>query len=248
MKSSFIRTFHKCGITLTYRILNRLSEETITKVWVLDTEKKESWEIEKTEPEEWDICYGNNTNFNKIKIPENHKGIILIRDPRDIIISGMHYHLKCSEPWVTTPNPYFNGLSFQECLINEKTDEDRYIFELNRMVKNTVNGILNTIEKFPTFKIIKYEDLVGDNSIDETTKMLMYLGVPEYNTNKIKSIVESLSISNNKTDPHIRNGKPEQWKTDLPIRVLARFEKMFPKVIKKLGYPSSFKHKKFKKS
>jgi len=40
----------------------------------------------------------------------------MIRDPRDVIISGYFYHLWCAEAWCTTPQARYGGKSYQQSL------------------------------------------------------------------------------------------------------------------------------------
>src|SRR6185312_9077577 len=53
----------------------------------------------------------------------------LIRDPRDILISGMHYHLDAPEKWLLRPEPKFEGRNYREMLNAQATARARYAFE-----------------------------------------------------------------------------------------------------------------------
>src|SRR5690349_17891469 len=59
-----------------------------------------------------------------------HSILHLVRDPRDIIISGMHYHAKSREKWLHIARDKFGGLTYQEKLNSLSTEKERYLFEI----------------------------------------------------------------------------------------------------------------------
>jgi hypothetical protein len=38
----------------------------------------------------------------------------VIRDPRDVIVSGANYHCKADEPWLHIPEKRFGGLTYHQ--------------------------------------------------------------------------------------------------------------------------------------
>src|SRR5256885_3315342 len=54
----------------------------------------------------------------------------LVRDPRDVLISAMHYHRVAQESWLHVPRKGFGGLSYQQKLNSLPDDSSRYLFEL----------------------------------------------------------------------------------------------------------------------
>lgn len=62
----------------------------------------------------------------------SYRGLHLIRDPRDVILSGMHYHLRAPEKWLHDPEPDYGGLSYQEKL-NSLDGDGRLFLEMERL-------------------------------------------------------------------------------------------------------------------
>ena len=49
-------------------------------------------------PQNFDVFLQHHAKFDFLKLGESYRGIHIIRDPRDIIISGCFYHQQSKEP------------------------------------------------------------------------------------------------------------------------------------------------------
>lgn len=56
------------------------------------------------------LDYHSKFDFEK---PYDYKGLHIIRDPRDVIVSGCFYHTKSSEKWLHIKRKDFGGLTYQ---------------------------------------------------------------------------------------------------------------------------------------
>jgi hypothetical protein len=57
----------------------------------------------------------------------------LIRDRRDVIVSGAHYHGTASEPGLLEPREAFDGLTYQQKINSLPDDQSRYLFEMHSL-------------------------------------------------------------------------------------------------------------------
>ena len=126
----------------------------------------------------------------------DEKYIILIRDPREIIISGYLYHKRCTEIWCIKQNGnYYDGWNRRHFLKEEIIKNGRYmgfaklfssnmsyqnklrllsqeegiIYEMNTVAKLTITGMYNLIHYGKKNVItINLDDLTFDfdNSLD----------------------------------------------------------------------------------
>ena len=131
---------------------------------------------------------------------QNEKYIVLIRDPREIIISGYLYHKRCTEIWCINKNGnYYEGWNKDHFLKEEMVKNDEYmrfarsfsspmsyqnklrllpqeegiILEMNTVAKLTITGMYNLIHYGKKNVItINLDNLTFDfdNSIEKLCK------------------------------------------------------------------------------
>ncbi len=151
---------------------------------------------------------------------DNNKYIVIVRHPKEIIISGYLYHKVCSEEWSRKVEGYYynsweqnhfyqgavaknktyldkaktfsSPISYQEKL-NILPQTEGIIHEMNSVAKLTIDGMyqLNHYHHSNTI-VIKYEDLVFNH--DKTIiKMCDFL---EFSSRKSKKIIEYSLVHN----------------------------------------------------
>jgi hypothetical protein len=98
----------------------------------------------------------------------------LIRDPRDVIISGMHFHLVAKEPWLHVPKRKFGGLSYQVKLNNLFDDKQRYLFEMQNT--RTIHEMLRWDYDRPRSFECRYEELIEDLRSNLFFRIATHLG------------------------------------------------------------------------
>jgi len=144
---------------------------------------------------------------------DKDKYIILVRDPREILISGYLYHLKCSEKWAISKNnfyydfwkdyhfnkdevkKYYKFIQFTHNFNKNETyqnklkkfnQDDGILYELNNVAFLTFSGMINIdfINKKNVF-ILKFEDY--QFNFDKTLlKFFDFLQIPELKRGLIK--------------------------------------------------------------
>ncbi len=57
------------------------------------------------EQEKFDVASLNNHHVDVAMLPPGARVSRFVRDPRDLVVSGYHYHKRGAEPWCLIPNP-----------------------------------------------------------------------------------------------------------------------------------------------
>jgi hypothetical protein len=202
--------------------------------------------------------------FDLSTIP--HKGVRLIRDPRDVWLSGYLYHQHCRERWCTnetldlTPPilfprvPYsqqhrseewkrdylvgLNGLSYQRNLLSRDRDSGLE-FEMNRYADWTIQAML-AWKHDPSTIDVKIEDLMAD--FDGTlTLIFRHFGIPEVDIPLALAAAASedigrMSDAQIAANPNIYSRSISKWRSMLTPTQIERFQSRYGEAIERLGY------------
>ncbi len=180
-----------------------------------------------------------NSLFNK-KV----RGIRIIRDPRDVVISAAHYHCHSDEPWLHEARDYLKGKTYAQAISELNTDIEKYRFELMhtsaRVIAQMVDAdgqqdLNNFVEK--NFLTIRYEDLVVDGDLQEVKKICNFLRLP---FKKVAPIFVKRSLFGEQSAgiTHIRSGKPKQWMFRFTPEFAQEFAGAQQHSLEALGYES----------
>jgi len=88
----FFFCYHKCGTVLLSKTLRRICD-------------RFGWRFVQTYgrceslPSKYDVVLFSHSETTPEIMRKMYKGIHVIRDPRDVIVSGYLYHSRCNEPW-----------------------------------------------------------------------------------------------------------------------------------------------------
>ena len=171
-----------------------------------------------------------------------YRGIHIMRDPRDMIVSGYHYHKWTHEAWVHRLDE--SGVSYQEKL-NRANTRDGLFMEIDHFIffYRATLDTWNTSD--PDVLEVAYEDLMGPEK-DTLYKQifghvglsgdalalavdLMRLFEAKSRTGRRKDVVAQKS--------HVRSGRSGQWRNELEPEHLAYIEQELGPVLRKFGYP-----------
>ncbi len=172
--------------------------------------------------------------------PENRL-FHLIRDPRDVVISGMHYHRKSKEKWLFGVRDDLGGMSYQAKLNSLPDDRARYLFEMDNGGAKTTGRMLRWNYARPNSFECKYEDLIGDLDMSLFTRIVTHLGFSGDELEVCREVFWQESIfganAERKEDiRHVRSGEARQWPAIFDRELGEAFVERFGDALIKLGY------------
>ena len=127
-------------------------------------------------------------DFHKLS---HYVGSHMIRDPRDIIISGYFYHLWCAEKWCHEKKPEYDNCSYQELLKSLPKNEGIAI-EIAR-VKWPIKNMSEWDYSNPNILETRLEDL-AKNEKDVITQIFKHYGFRGQILDKALSIYEEYTF------------------------------------------------------
>lgn len=184
----------------------------------------------------------------------NYVGSHIVRDPRDLLVSGYKYHLWSEESWVNIPisNAMSKKLKINKYGLHLKQDES-YRQLLNRVDKDLgyqlefnwrqphFTQMQNWDYENPNIIEVKYEDIFQNENV-WFQKIFKHYGVPDILLDVCLKIVEKHSFKvlqkqgNIGDKKHARIGSPGQWKEELPGTVAKKLLYKYTPLMTKLNY------------
>jgi hypothetical protein len=175
---------------------------------------------------------------------ESFRGSHLIRDPRDVVVSGYHYHLWTHEKWAHIPSPEYGGISYQQYL-RSLDPEDGIAAEIRRCAEShfAEMGAWNYAQ--PEFLELRYEDFIADEA-DHFARMFRHYGFNEAAVERSVDLAlrfsfqkkAGRSIGEVQEGSHLRSGKPGQWQEVFTPDHKALFRELNGDLLERLGYVS----------
>jgi len=173
--------------------------------------------------------------------PENGDRVLhVIRDPRDVVISAMHYHRASVEKWLHRPEDRFGGKTYQQALNSLPDDKSRMLFEMDHSSAETISGMCAWKYSRPECFETKYETLLT-NGTDEFPKAAKHLGLTggEIDVAVSAFLANSLAGGAKRSAAHpghIRSGAAKQWRDVFDDDLARAFMTRFPDALPLLGY------------
>jgi hypothetical protein len=163
----------------------------------------------------------------------------LIRDPRDVLISAMHYHKSSDEPWLHEPAPPSNDDTYQRRLNSFPTAFEQYMFELENSTGRTIQDMLDWQYGRGNCMDVRYEDLFQDRAMALWTSIVRFLGFDEHELEHCRECFWSHSLFGEAPGAnrrHARSGEVAQWKREFTPELAQAFIDRFPDALQMLGY------------
>lgn len=173
----------------------------------------------------------------------------LIRDPRDVLISGCAYHHTAPEKWekfLHVPRDDLGGLTYQQHLNALDDPEDKLLFEMENSHKNTITEMRDWPYGDPRIIELRYEDLIVDYDCAIFRGALEHLGLTGADLEVGVQAFWNNSIFGGQADPQKRkgrfavhissNGQVARWKTGLSRRVGQIYAERYGADLIALGY------------
>ncbi len=172
----------------------------------------------------------------------------VIRDPRDVLLSGMRYHQVCGEfgeKLVHMKRDDLGGLSYQEHIRSLPDDEAKLLFEMEERHADTLREMrawdyarANNIE-------MRYETLMQDHETTAFKKVLRAMGFDGKELTRAAKIFWRKSLFGGmaeegahdaRVQTHVTSGKIAQWRTKLPRRIAEIYAERHGQDLVALGY------------
>lgn len=170
------------------------------------------------------------------------KIIHLIRDPRDVVISSMHYHCTSQEDWLHRPSERLGGRTYQAEINALRTSRARYVFEMDNRAATTIRTMLRWLDGGWSNSIeCKYEDLIGDVEMILFTEAVTHLGFFGQELEICRKAFWKHSLFGRRADGkalkgHIRSGAARQWANIFDKPLAEEFARRFDGALTRLGY------------
>lgn len=163
----------------------------------------------------------------------------LIRDPRDVVISAMHYHKIAREPWLHKRRTRFDGMTYQEKLNSLPDDRTRLIWEMDNSGGRIVNAMHAWDYSLEKCCEMKYEDLMGDVEAVEFSRVASHLGFDDDEVETCREEFRKRSLfrpRRRSKSTHVRSGKNRQWESVYDEALAQLFVEKFGSVLIALDY------------
>ncbi|MBX7138212.1 MAG: sulfotransferase domain-containing protein [Oligoflexia bacterium] len=180
-------------------------------------------------------------DFSKLKLPS--KALHVVRDPREIVVSGYFYHLKCSEEWCTTPHPNYEGRSYQD-LLKSKSQEQGLDLELEIVAAKTLRDMLEwRVPKETQALELQFENFLQDYE-DACARMFTFAlsCTPDLLQRCIKIAshfdLKRKSRAQLEQNSHVTNYElnPRRWEKVLSARQLEVIKQRYGDFMRSRGY------------
>lgn len=229
----YVGTFHKTGTVLASTIFRNACRQ-------LGMTRFRAGRKGRGAALPWQINIESTSDFDDQPQTEGGRGVLFIRDPRAVIVSGASYHTRADERWLLAPDERFGGMTYRDKIASLPTEEERLLFELEHRGGETVAAMLDRTTRYPDFYLVKLEDLMEDYSLTEFHKVFTFLGFQGPAIIRLLEISLANSVFNDaaKLRPgHVSSRKPTPWSARFTQRVLDAFNARFPDAAPRLGYP-----------
>lgn len=166
----------------------------------------------------------------------------LIRDPRDVVISAMHYHRSAREPWLHKRKSRFDRMTYQEKLNSLPDDRARLIWEMDNSAGRTIEAMRAWDYSLVNSCEMKYEKLIEDIDAAEFGRVASHLGFNQKEVITCQEEFRKRSLFSRRRkrskSVHVRSGEGRQWENVYDIDLAKTFIEKFGDVLVELGYES----------
>ena len=222
---------HKAGTVWVQRVLKHLAARL-------------GWRFQSCRQDELradsDIFMQENSRVDLARLPR-YRGSHIIRDPRDMVVSGYFYHLWCEEPWCLQPRDRFDGNSYQAALNSVSRA---------RGIEMEIENCRSTFERMagwnyhdPQLLEIRFEDLL-DDQYAVFRAVFEHYGLSASQVEAGLALVEQFDFERTTGRPkgeeaersHLRKGVAGDWRNHFEQAHIDEFKRRYPALLTQLGY------------
>lgn len=178
--------------------------------------------------------------------------IHIIRDPRDVLLSGMRYHRQApllNEKFLREERDEWGGMNYQDYLNALPDDLARLRFEMENKHHTTLTQMLKwPYEAFAEDRRaveVRYEDLIEDTSCTIFRTLMEKLDIDGIDIDMAvqsfwdKSLFGGMADKSQlevRIEAHIQSGAKAQWVTKLPREIAELYADRYQDALETLGY------------
>jgi hypothetical protein len=150
-----VATFPKSGGALLGRVLRKLAAQQGLRFRHLGKEPAAD--------DAWDVLLTVDGSFRHLLDGQSVRGIVVVRDPRELIVANAHRHARAEEPWLHEPRAAHGGRSYQQAL-NALPPAQRYVFEMDGATGAVIRAMLGFVPPPAGFALVPLEALERDTA------------------------------------------------------------------------------------
>ena len=174
--------------------------------------------------------------------------IHVIRDPRDVLLSGMRYHRVAplgNEKFLRERREDWGGKNYQDHLNSLPDDHARLLFEMEHKHDATLREMLAWPYGHPHAADLRYEDLIEDADMGIMRGVLERFAIEGLDIERALRTYWDHSLFGGLADKagmeerqaaHVSSGKAAQWTRKLPREVAEVYADRYSPALKTLGY------------
>jgi hypothetical protein len=160
------------------------------------------------------------------------RGTHMVRDPRDLVVSGYEDHKVTADPWAHKPRVRLDGLSHQQYLCS-MSEHDGLMVEIQFMAPRTAGPMSAWNYRQPDFLEVRYEDAVADEFAFLERICRWYC----LNRKATRIVLEGAEgLSKGRSESGSNYGLPGHWRNRLAPDHIALFKELTGDLVVKLGY------------
>lgn len=255
MSNIVVTGYPKSGNTWAARLIGELVGCPVAGFWHSDDAELAQEGLDRSSELR---CYKSHHTLDQLQVSERDKVIMVMRDPRDIVISGANYF--AIEPFPVMRKFFCNfpcGLRLYTFGCNSIFKNWYYQKKLNEMIRAVLYGaedinpwLKPSWQEFVTpylnskTFVLRYEQLLKD-PVSESNRILNFLGIYRAQE-EVENAVEAQSFSRRKKEfelaelheqsAFLRSGSSGQWKHELSKAQISLFEQELGEKLKELGF------------
>ncbi len=181
------------------------------------------------------IFYQPAHHFSPTALGRPFRGSHVIRDPRDMIVSGYEYHLRTDEAWALEPDPRWGDMTYQSRL-RSLSEADGLMLEIEWQT----SGVLNELSVWdygqPDFLELRFEEVLADEHA-AFDRLFRWYGFSDDAVTVGHAIVDGLSLARGGAKPgHARGGSVGEWQSRLTEQHLDYLRDRTDDLVGRLGY------------
>ena len=226
--------YHKVGTVWFGRVLREVAAEFGMSLGAgLDHQSIREFELNRSS----DVFIDHGSHVKLAEL-DDYRGSHMIRDPRDMVVSGYFYHRWTGESWANRPQAELRGMTYKEYL--NSVDQDEGLLAEIRRNSFWIPHMAAWDFDNPRMYEIRYEEIIVDEE-RILREMFEHYRFTERAVERCLAIARKYSFKAMKGKKaggksHLRSGRSGDWRGAFKDPHKALFKELYPGVVPRLGY------------